>query len=289
VKPPPFDFLRAESLVDVWDALNTDADVKLIAGGQSLVPLLSLRFASPSTLVDISGLHELRGVESDGKILRLGALTRHVDVETHPLVKAHAPLLARAASWVAHAQIRNRGTIGGSVAHGDAAAELPAALLALDATVIAWSREGERRIPATEFFESFFTTALTAKELIAGVELPIGRKESAWAFEEFARRRGDYAIGGAAVYVEATDGGVCQAARAGLIAAGPAPCLAPGIDEVLVGHRVDTALIRQAVAVSMRRITPSANVHGSADYRAKVIGEMLRRALTSAFDIGEAS
>lgn len=289
MKPPPFDFLRAESLVDVWDALNTDADVKLIAGGQSLVPLLSLRLASPSTLVDISGLHELKGVESDGKILRLGALTRHVEVETHPLVKAHAPLLARAASWVAHAQIRNRGTLGGSVAHGDAAAELPAALLALDATVIAWSREGERRIPATEFFESFFTTALTAKELITGVELPVGRKESAWAFEEFARRRGDYAIGGAAVYVEATDDGVCQAARAGLIAAGPAPCLAPGIDEVLVGHRVDTALIRQAVEVSMRRITPSANVHGSADYRAKVIGEMLRRTLTSAFDIGEAS
>lgn len=289
MKPPPFDYLRAESLADVWDALDRDSDVKLIAGGQSLVPLLSLRFASPSALVDISGLQELKGVASDGEVLKLGALTRHVDVVSSPLVRVGAPLLSTAASWVAHAQIRNRGTIGGSVAHADAAAELPAALLALDATVVAWSREGERRIPVRDFFESYFTTALTPKELIAAVELRVERQESGWAFEEFARRRGDYAIGGAAVYVETTDDGLCQVARAGLISAGPAPCLAEGLDGVLLGNRVGPALIRQAVDAAMRRMSSSANVHGSAEYRTKVIGEMLRRALTQAFAVGEAA
>ncbi|WP_330474616.1 FAD binding domain-containing protein [Terrabacter sp. C0L_2] len=287
MKPPSFDYLRASSLDEVWNALNRDDDVKVIAGGQSLVPLLSLRLASPSLLVDITQLKELMGISCDSNVLRIGALTRHTTVEKHPLIVAQAPLLAQAASWVAHPQIRNRGTLGGAVAHGDSAAEFPAALLALDATIIAWSRGGERRIPAPNFFEAYFTTALAHDELLAAVELPVGRAGATWGFEEFARRRGDYAIGGAAVYAERGGDGVCRAVRAGLLAAGPAPCLAPGLAESMVGRVVDAHLIDCAVAAALGQLTPGANVHGGSEYRRAVIGEMLRRALASAFELGE--
>lgn len=289
MKPPPFDYIRAVSLVDVWDALEGDDDAKVIAGGQSLVPLLSLRFAAPSTLVDIGGLVDLKGISLVGSTLRIGALTRHSQVETDPVILAEVPLLARAASWVAHPQIRNRGTLGGSVAHGDSAAEFPAALLALDATIVAWSRSGERRIPAIDFFDSYFTTALTQGELLAAIEIPVRRDGSAWGFEEFARRRGDYAIGGAAVYSERDDEGRCTVVRAGLIAAGPAPCLAPALADLLVDRVVDAALIDTAVAHVVAQLTPGENVHGTPEYRGAVIGEMLRRALASAFELEEAA
>lgn len=289
MKPPPFDYLRATSLADVWDALAADDDVKIIAGGQSLIPLLSLRFAAPSTLVDISGLEALKGIDVPGSCLRIGAMTRHAEVESDPTIRASAPLLSRAASWVAHPQIRNRGTLGGSVAHGDAAAEFPAVLLALDATIVAWSRDGERRIPAREFFHSYFTTALEPGELLAAIELPATSSGSSWGFEEFARRKGDYAIGGAAVHVDRDGEGRCTAVRAGLIAAGAGPCLAPALAEVLVDQVVTPDLLDQAVSRSMGLITPSENVHGTAEYRAAVIGEMLRRALASALELEKAA
>ncbi|QIX26963.1 xanthine dehydrogenase family protein subunit M [Nocardioides sp. JQ2195] len=287
MKPPPFDYLRATSLDEVWDALDSDDDVKVIAGGQSLVPLLSLRFASPSLLVDITALDELGGISTDGDVLRVGALSRHVQVEKHPLILDRTPLLARAASWVAHAQIRNRGTFGGSVAHSDSAAEFPAALLALDATMIVRSRAGERRVRAADFFHAYFTTALTPTELLTAVEVPIARSGSSWGFEEFARRRGDYAIGGAAVYVERDPDDTCRVVRAGLLAAGPAPCLAPRLEDVLVGNVVDAGRINDAVRSAMARVNPGENVHGASEYRRDVIGEMLRRALASAFNLEE--
>lgn len=288
MKPPPFDYLRAATLDDVWDALENE-DAKVIAGGQSLVPLLSLRFASPSLLVDITGLDDLAGAVIEGEILRIGALTRHSEVENGHLIRTHCPLLSEAATWVAHPQIRNRGTIGGSVAHSDSAAEFPAALLALDATLVAASREGQRRIPADEFFHSYFTTALRTGELLHSIEVPIQSHGARWGFSEFARRRGDYAIGGAAVQAVRDAEGRCTSVRAGLIAAGPAPTLAPGLSETLVGARVDVPMVREAVAAVLSQIRPGENVHGTAEYRREVIGETLRRALTAALELGEAA
>ncbi|PCK23171.1 FAD binding domain-containing protein [Rhodococcus qingshengii] len=287
MKPPPFDYLRASNLEEVWDALDRDEDVKLIAGGQSLVPLMNLRLASPSLLVDITRLKALQGVTSQSSVLRIGALTRHAEIERHPLVVDQAPLLSQAASWVAHAQIRNRGTLGGSVAHSDSAAELPAALLALDATMVARSRGGERRIPAREFFGSYFTTALVPGELLTAVELPVALPSATWGFAEFARRRGDYAIGGAAVYADRGPDQVCRVVRAGLLAAGPAPCLAPGLGESMVGRVVDAGLISRTVESTLAQLSPGENVHGTVEYRRDIIGEMLRRALASAFQLGE--
>ncbi|XBB67837.1 xanthine dehydrogenase family protein subunit M [Nocardioides sp. WV_118_6] len=286
MKPPPFDYLRASTLDEVWDALADD-DAKVIAGGQSLVPLLSLRFAAPSLLIDITHLPELGGLALDGGTLRIGALTRHSEIEKSELVRTECPLLARAASWVAHPQIRNRGTIGGSVAHSDSAAEFPAALLALGATLVARSRAGERRIDAEDFFRSYFTTTLEPGEILAAIEVPVRRPGSTWGFAEFARRRGDYAIGGAAVHAERAEDGTCRVVRAGLIAAGPAPGLAPGLAAALVGRVVDEAMIRTAVDVVLEQLTPGENVHGTAEYRREVIGEMLRRALAAAFEQGE--
>ncbi|WP_188835738.1 FAD binding domain-containing protein [Flexivirga endophytica] len=287
MKPPPFDYVRAANLDDVWDALDADEDAKVIAGGQSLIPLLSLRFASPSLLVDLGALGELTGVQLTDSVLRIGALTRHCEVERNAAIRAAAPLLAEAATWVAHPQIRNRGTLGGSVAHGDSAAEFPAALLALDATMVARSRAGERRVAATDFFLSYFTTALEPGEILAAVELPVARSSSTWGFAEFARRRGDYAIGGAAVQAERDADGSCRSVRAGLLAAGPAPCLAPGLADAFAGRVVDRQLIAGVVDEALARLAPGENVHGSAGYRKDVIGEMLRRALASAFELGE--
>ena len=162
-------------------------------------------------------------------------------------------------------------------------------LLALDATIVAWSRAGERRIPVDDFFGPHFTNALTAGELVAAVEFPVQRAGSTWGFAEFARRRGDYAIGGAAVHAERDDAGRCTAVRAGLIAAGPSPTLAPGLADLLVDRVVDAGLVDAAVSLVVSRLAAGENVHGSAEYRSSVIGEMLRRALSSAFDLAEAA
>ncbi|PKH38498.1 carbon-monoxide dehydrogenase medium subunit/6-hydroxypseudooxynicotine dehydrogenase subunit alpha [Nocardioides alpinus] len=286
MKPPPFDYVVATSLDQAIDLVSSDEDAKFIAGGQSLIPLLSLRFARPTLLVDISRLSVLRGVRSVADALNIGASTRHADIERLPVVRECAPLLSAAAGWVAHAQIRNRGTFGGAVAHSDSAAEFPAALLAMGATIVTRSSSGERRIPSTQFFGAHFQTALQHGELVVAVEVPTADRFSRWGFSEFARRKGDYAIGGAAVSARLNEDGECTSVRAGLIAAGPGPTSAEGLEETLVGHLVDESAVDAAVAQCERSLSPESNVHGSKEYRRAVVAESLRRALHQAFDLG---
>lgn len=284
MKPAPFDYVVATSVEHAIALVAADEDAKFIAGGQSLIPLLNLRFASPSLLVDITRIDELKGARKvDGRLV-VGALTRHVDLEKDPLIREAVPLLSAAAGWVAHPQIRNRGTIGGSVAHSDAAAELPAVLLATGATVIARSAEGERRIASVDFFGSHFTNTLEEGELLVAIEFPIADERTRWGFEEFARRKGDYAIGGAAVSVQLDEQGNCASVGAGLVSAGDGPTLAEGLDE-LVGRRVDEAAVEAAVANATRSLEPGATTHGTSDYRRAVVAETLRRALHQAFDL----
>ncbi len=288
MKPPPFEYVVATSVDHAIDLVSSDGDAKFIAGGQSLIPLLSLRFASPTLLVDISQLSELRDVRRAGDVLYVGALTRHAEILTLPIVNQDAPLLSEAAGWVAHSQVRNRGTFGGAVVHSDSAAEFPAALLATQATMVARSRHGERRIPCQEFFGSHFQTALNHGELLTGVEVPAHDDSTRWGFSEFARRKGDYAIGGAAVSARVDEQGRCTRVRAGLIAAGPGPTAAKGLDEALLNRVVDESAVSDAVARAERHLAPESNVHGTKEYRRAVVGESLRRALRMAFDLDHA-
>lgn len=288
MKPPPFEYVVATSVDHAIDVVSNDEDAKFIAGGQSLIPLLSLRFASPTLLVDISRLSELREVRRMGDVLHIGALARHVDIHKLPIVKQDAPLLSEAAGWVAHAQVRNRGTFGGAIAHSDSAAEFPAVLLAVGATIVARSRDGERRIQGQDFFGSHFQTALHHGELLTGVEVPARDGSTKWGFSEFARRKGDYAIGGAAVSARVDERGRCTQVRAGLIAAGPGPTSAEGLEEALVDRVVDDSAVSDAVARAERRLNPESNVHGTKEYRRAVVAESLRRALRQAFDLDHA-
>lgn len=285
MKPPPFDYAVATSIDHALQLLEANEDAKILAGGQSLIPLLNLRFASPALLIDITRIAEMRAVRRAGEILSIGALTRHAEVERDLVIRDAAPLLAAAAAWVAHPQIRNRGTLGGSIAHGDTAAEFPAVLLALDATIVARSSSGERRIAAGDFFGSHFQTALGHEELLVSVEVPVADARTRWGFSEFARRKGDYAIGGAAVSARLDDEGRCATVHAGLISAGPGPTLAAGVAEDLVGHRVDLAAVARVVARVASSITPGENVHGTRGYRQAVVAESLRRALHQAFGL----
>ena len=199
MKASAFAYARATSVANALELLASHGDrAKVLSGGQSLMPAMNLRLISPELIVDIGELAELRGIVVRGDTLVIGALTRHVDLLKSPDIAAHAPLLAEAVAHVAHPAIRNRGTIGGSLAHADPASELPACMLALGATIIVRGPGGERRIAAEEFFTGIYETALAPQELLVAIELPIAKKGSAHFFHEFARRHGDYAIVGLA-------------------------------------------------------------------------------------------
>src|SRR4051812_15848528 len=199
MKASAFDYARATSVSDALELLQAHGDrAKLLAGGQSLMPAMNLRLISPELIVDIGELTELRGIAVTAGGVRIGALTRHVELARSPEIAARAPLLSEAIAHVAHPAIRNRGTLGGSLAHADPASELPACMMALNATVIVRGQAGERRVAAENFFTGIYQTALLADELLIAVELPAAPKNSVHFFHEFARRHGDYAILGLA-------------------------------------------------------------------------------------------
>src|SRR6202049_1143505 len=199
MKASAFSYARATSVGNALELLGANGDrAKVLSGGQSLMPAMNLRLISPELIVDIGELAELRGIAVRGDVLIIGALTRHVDLARSPEIAAYAPLLTEAIAHVAHPAIRNRGTLGGSLAHADPASELPACMLALHATIVVRGEHAERRIAAAEFFKGIYETALSATELLVAVELPIAPENSAHFFHEFSRRRGDYAIAGLA-------------------------------------------------------------------------------------------
>jgi carbon-monoxide dehydrogenase medium subunit len=199
MKAPAFDYARATSVADAIALLAEYGErAKVLSGGQSLMPAMNLRLLAPELIVDIGALDELRGIKTQGDVLSIGALTRHVDLQKSSDIAAHAPLLKEAIAHVAHPAIRNRGTIGGSLAHADPASELPACVIALDATIVVCGPKGERRIAAEDFFVGIYETALSADELLTAIEVPLRPSHSAHYFCEFARRHGDYAIVGLA-------------------------------------------------------------------------------------------
>ena len=282
MKPPPFRYRRPRTLDEALAQLaEADGDAKVLAGGQSLVPMLNFRLLDPHTLVDINGLEGLDFVKPSERGLQIGALTRHRAIETSRAIRERCPILARAAAEVGHLAIRNRGTFGGSLAHNDPAAEFPLMAVLLEAEIQTRSPSGGRSLPAGDFFVSYLTTALEEHELIVGVEVPSLPAHTGWGFVEFARRRGDFAIAAAAATLTAEDG-VIQQARVALAGVGPTAFRASGSEELLAGERLEPELLQRAAEAARDACDPSSDLHASADFRRHVAEVLTRRALSAA-------
>jgi aerobic carbon-monoxide dehydrogenase medium subunit len=281
VKPPPFEYLAPRSLDEAVAALAEHGDeAKAMAGGQSLVPLLAFRLARPSVIVDLNGIGGLDGARLDGDTLELGALTRQRDVERLPGLRERCPMIVEAIEQVGHVAIRNRGTVGGSLAHADPAAELPAALLALDATAVIAAPGGRRRVPLVGFFVGLLTTALAPDEILVGVEIPDARR-AAWGFREIARRAGDFAIAGVAAVVRGDDGR-CTDARLVAIGAGDRPLRLGAAEAALVGAELSSALPARAAATTGEDCRPPDDVHASAEYRTHLVSVLTEQVVREA-------
>jgi len=279
VKPAPFDYLRPGSLAEAATALAGEPNAKVLAGGQSLVPLLSMRLAAPSMLVDINGLPDLSGIEVTGEGVRIGALARHTDVLASADAERVQPLLAMALSHVAHATIRNRGTTVGSIIHADAAAEMPAALMLLGGSVDVESSTGRRTIPADDLFLGPLETSLHHDEIAVGAFIPALPAGAGVAFDEVARRHGDYALCGVAALVRVEDGSVIEA-RTGYLSVNETPTVVD-LTERLVGGIDDDALA-EAGEAALAELDPSDDIHATAAYRAQLVRVLTSRVLRSA-------
>jgi carbon-monoxide dehydrogenase medium subunit len=279
MKASAFAYARATSVNDALELLATHGDrAKLLSGGQSLMPALNLRLITPELIVDIGGLAELRGIAIRDGVLHIGALTRHVDLLNSSEIAAHAPLLAEAVAHVAHPAIRNRGTLGGSLAHADPAAELPACMLALEATVVVRGRRGERRIAAGDFFQGIFQTALSAEELLVAVELPVARENSVYFFQEFSRRHGDYALAGL-VAVAAVQAGIFSDLRLAFFAVGDRPILAEPAT-ALINVPVTPERLSEASRALADELHPHDDQQATATMRTHLARVLLERCIT---------
>ena len=277
--PAAFDYGRAESVEQAVELLGQHGeDAKLIAGGHSLLPLMRLRLARPSVLVDIDRLSDLEYVRDGGDHVEIGALTRMCDVAADPVLAEHNPLVAYAAGLVGDPQVRHRATIGGSVAHGDPASDPPTVLLALDAELVVQGPSGTRTIPAGEFFVSLFETALQPNEVLTAIRIPkLGG--AGWSYQKFHRRAIDWAIVGVAAVVERSDGQI-GSARVGLTNMGMTPLRASGVEQALAGQGTDA--VAGAAEHAPDGTSPISDTNASAEYRGELSKVLVRRALEEA-------
>lgn len=285
MKPPVFEYHCPVSTEAALGLLASESGAKPLAGGQSLIPAMNFRLAAPAVLVDLNGIASLSGIARlAGGGIRIGAMTRHHEIETSPVVAAHAPLLTETMPFIAHPQIRNRGTIGGSLAHADPAAELPAVMVALEATMVLTSLGGERRMPAGAFFTGLFSTALEPGELLTAVEIPPRPARTGSAFIELARRHGDYALVGVAATVTLGPSGDCAAARVALFSVGEGPVLTGRVAAALAGQEPDIEAMTAAAYAVQGDIDPPSDIHASSDYRRQLARVLTGRALARAVE-----
>ncbi|MFQ5921431.1 MAG: FAD binding domain-containing protein [Anaerolineales bacterium] len=286
MKPPPFKYIAAESVEHALEQMAEHGDAaKLLAGGQSLIPAMNFRVLQPSVLIDLNRIDDLEYIKrSEDGALVVGAMTRHRDLERSQDVKRIAPLLYEAMPHIAHPQIRNRGTSGGSRAHADPAAELPAVAIAAGASMKATGPNGDRRIEAKDFFQGMFSTALELDEILVEVTFPAKTSQAGSSFEETSRRRGDYAMMGVAAAVEVDDEGACKEARLVYLNAGDGPVEAEEAAAMLRGERPGQEVIAAAAGEAAdNEIDPMGNVHASIDFQRHLARVLTERALVKAF------
>jgi CO/xanthine dehydrogenase FAD-binding subunit len=284
MKPPRFDYADPRTLGEAVALLQQhEGEAKLLSGGQSLVPLLNMRLARPAILVDLAKVAGLDHVREDGATLAIGAMTRQRSVELSPVVKARHPMLHAATLHIAHPQNRNQGTVGGSLAHADPAAELPALALVLGAEMRAVGPGGERTIGAAEFFVTYLTTALEPSEILIEARFPTLPARTGWSVTEVARRHGDFALAGVMATVTLDDRGRCAGARLVLFGVGATPVRARRAEQMLAGEKPEAALFERAGRTAAEEIDePLSDVHASAEYRRDLARVLGRRALAEA-------
>ncbi len=282
MKLPPFEYACPTTLSDAVALLAShDGEAKLLAGGQSLVPMLAFRVASPSLLVDLRKLAELRQIKIADDGVTLGAMVRWRDIlDDARLRKAH-PLLVAAVEHVAHYQIRNRGTVGGSIAHADPAAEMPGIVVTCEAKIAVVGKAGARVIDAANFFQGPLMTALKPDEIITEIRLPAWPAKRRFGFQEFARRRGDFALAAAMLFYD-EEGGKARNTHVGAIGVADRPLRLPAVEQVLNGNKVDEAIIAKAEAAASASVEPADDIHAGGAYRKALIGVMAERAIKSA-------
>ena len=286
MKPAPFRYVAARTIEQALQLKAEHGDeARYLAGGQSLVPTMNFRLTQPAMLIDINPLGELAGlgsIKNGGGRVSIGALTRYRMLERDPKIAEQVPLIDEALPHIAHPQIRNRGTIGGNLAHADPASEMPAIVLALAGRLRAQSVRGERWIAAADFFVGALSTTLEADEMLMEVELPVAPPRSGSCFMEVSRRRGDFAIIGVACTVRVDEAGRCAEARIGLCNAGDGPIFAAQACESLVGRQIGVAEINEAAALVQGAIDPGGSIHASKAFQRHIAGVLTTRALTTA-------
>jgi CO/xanthine dehydrogenase FAD-binding subunit len=282
MKPAPFEYERPDTVAQALHALAIHGErAKVLAGGQSLIPMLNLRVLKTERLIDIGRLEELRYVKRVGDEIRIGALTTHNAVMNAELVRRACPIIAEAYRQVSHHSVRNRGTIGGSLCHNDPAAEMPLVMTLAGATLLARSAKGERQIAASEFFNGTFSTLLGADELLVEIRVPEAPARHGWSFQEISQRQGDFALVAAGAMLT-LDGGRCQDVRIGYCNVGLDTFRFTPVEALLHGKAVDSALLSQAGELAMRSVAPPADVHADAAYRRDLVRTLTVRVLDQA-------
>ena len=284
MKPAPFDYVAPASLAEALAVMAEHGfDAKLLAGGQSLVPVMNFRLAQPAMIVDLNGVAELGGVQRENGTMRLGAMVRHRHLEFDGMIAQNLPLLHETMPFIAHPQIRNRGTLGGSLAHADPAAELPVVAVVLNGRFHLQSQNSSRWVAATDFFTGLFATALEPEEILTEVELPILPPRTGYAFVELARRHGDYAQAGVAVTVRLDGTGMCEEARLVYLNVGEVPMVAGETAVSLQGQPLNEDTIRAAAEMATNNeIEPTGDIHATADYKRHLAKVLTIRALKQA-------
>ncbi len=282
MKPAPFEYQAPATLREAIDLLAADAEAVVIAGGQSLMPVLAFRLAMPSMLVDLRRVPGLGDIAVGDAGVRLGARVRWRDIEADRRLEIAHPLLREAIAHVAHYQIRNRGTVGGSLAHADPAAELPGIAVTCDAEITLVGAAGTRTIKAGEFFTGPLSTVRQPDEIITELRLPLWPRDRRWAFREFAQRQGDFALAGIALFYDEDRDRRASNAHVGVIGACDRPRRLQEVETLLNGHPVDESLIREAAATAARTIDPPEDLHASAAYRRGLVATLVERALRAA-------
>jgi CO/xanthine dehydrogenase FAD-binding subunit len=287
MKPASFDYYAAKTVADATEALAAaGGDGKIIAGGQSLMPMINFRLVKPSVLIDINRIPGLDRVELRGARLKIGATVRHYVTATDALIEQHVPILHDAMHHVAHMTVRNRGTFCGSVCHADPAAEMPMMTLLLDGTIIASSIRGERQIPAPEFFVGSLINALEPDEFVTAIEIDTLPPDTGWGFEEFSRRHGDFALACVATTMRIVDR-VARDVRFGMMGVGETPLRLVEIQELVEGNTLSDAVLDRVAETLSSILTPNTDIHASADYRRHLSGVLARRALRDAWTRAE--
>ena len=285
MKPAPFEYYAPDSIEEVLDLFSQhNSDAKILAGGQSLVPAMNFRVVQPGVLIDLNRVAELSYIREEQGVIRVGSMARERHLEFDSSIAKQTPLLHEAVPFIAHPQIRNRGTMGGSLVHADPAAELPVLMLALNARLKARNKTGERWINAQDFFIGMFTTALEPDEILVEIELPFSPPHTGWSFMEVAPRAGDYAMMGVAAWVTLDEAGKCTQAKLVYLNAGEGPTEAKEAAQLLKGKILNDKAVEDAsVMASEQEINPFGNLHASADFQRHLAKVLTRRALQQAF------